>query len=115
MSRATVQQLTRLASEMSTEQRQVSPMQVAAQLLEEALGRVDGKWDVPGKENAHEKESVGPEEVRSVGGARAIDEAAGVGADATARVNEEMAKLRPGKAEAPRQRGQKRVRKRKRA
>ena len=40
MSEATLQQLQRMAEEMSTAERRVSPMQVAAQLLEEALGRV---------------------------------------------------------------------------
>ncbi len=40
MSDATLQRLTELAAEMSTAERKVSPMQVAAQLLEEALGRV---------------------------------------------------------------------------
>jgi len=43
MSDATVRRLTELAEEMSTAQRKVSPMQVAAQLLEEALGRVGVK------------------------------------------------------------------------
>src|SRR5207249_1660753 len=40
MSDATLSRLTELAEEMSTAERKVSPMQVAAQLLEEALGRV---------------------------------------------------------------------------
>lgn len=40
MSDATLQKLTELAETMSTAERKVSPMQVAAQLLEEALGRV---------------------------------------------------------------------------
>ncbi|MCI0463371.1 MAG: hypothetical protein L0Z62_41065 [Gemmataceae bacterium] len=40
MSTATVKQLGRLAEEMSTSQRRISPMQVAAQLLEEALQRL---------------------------------------------------------------------------
>jgi hypothetical protein len=43
MSEATLRTLTRLAREMSTAGRQVSPMQVAAQLLEEALRRVGGE------------------------------------------------------------------------
>src|SRR5260370_25669799 len=42
MSDATVQRLTELAEELSTAERKVSPMQVAAQLLEAALGRVGG-------------------------------------------------------------------------
>jgi hypothetical protein len=40
MSDGTLQRLTDLAGEMSTAERKVSPMQLAAQLLEEALGRV---------------------------------------------------------------------------
>ncbi len=40
MSDATVRRLTELAEEMSTAERKVSPMQVAAQLLEEALCRI---------------------------------------------------------------------------
>jgi hypothetical protein len=40
MSEATLGQLARMAEEMSTPQRRISPMQVAAQLLEEALERV---------------------------------------------------------------------------
>jgi hypothetical protein len=39
MSAATIQKLTRMAEEMSTDQRKVSPMQVAAQLLGGALDR----------------------------------------------------------------------------
>src|SRR2546423_14451404 len=40
MSDATKQRLAEIAKTMSTPERQVSPMQVAAQLLEEAVGRV---------------------------------------------------------------------------
>lgn len=40
MSDATVEKLGRLAEALSRPERKVSPMQVAAQLLEEALGRV---------------------------------------------------------------------------
>jgi hypothetical protein len=40
MSEATLEKLSQLAEEMSTPQRRISPMQVAAQLLEEALERV---------------------------------------------------------------------------
>lgn len=40
MSEATVEKLTRIAETLSGPERKVSPMQVAAQLLEEALGRV---------------------------------------------------------------------------
>ena len=43
MSDATLQRLTELADQMSTTERKVSPMQVAAQLLEEAVGRVGVK------------------------------------------------------------------------
>jgi hypothetical protein len=40
MSDATLNRLTQLAADMSTTERKVSPMQVAAQLLEEVVGRV---------------------------------------------------------------------------
>jgi hypothetical protein len=49
MSEATFQKLTRLARELSTSERQVSPMQVAAHLLEEALGRVSASTEGPGE------------------------------------------------------------------
>src|SRR5207244_2460938 len=41
MSTATLGTLTALAEKMSTAERKISPMQVAAQLLEEAVGRVE--------------------------------------------------------------------------
>jgi hypothetical protein len=41
MSEATARRLARMAEAMSTADRKVSPMQVAAQLLEEAVGRVE--------------------------------------------------------------------------
>ncbi len=40
MSKATAKKLAEIAEEISTSKRKVSPMQVAAQLLEEALGSV---------------------------------------------------------------------------
>ncbi len=40
MSQATARKLAQIAEAMSTPERKVSPMQVAAQLLEEAVGRV---------------------------------------------------------------------------
>ena len=40
MSRVTEERLTRLAERMSEGSRKVSPMQLAAQLLEDALGRI---------------------------------------------------------------------------
>ena len=43
MSDLTVQRLTELADAMSTDERKVSPMQVAAQLLEEALVGVESE------------------------------------------------------------------------
>src|SRR5947209_5246755 len=43
MSAATQQRLAEMAEDMSTPERRVSPMQVAAQLLEEAVGRVGGQ------------------------------------------------------------------------
>ena len=41
MSKATAQKLQKLATALSTPRRKVSPMQIAAQLLEEALARVE--------------------------------------------------------------------------
>src|SRR5947209_6870894 len=43
MSDTTLRRLTELAEELSTAERKVSPMQVAAQLLETSLGRVGVK------------------------------------------------------------------------
>jgi hypothetical protein len=43
MKKATQARLVEIAAALSTRQRQVSPMQVAAQLLEEAVSRVHGK------------------------------------------------------------------------
>jgi hypothetical protein len=40
MSQATLERLTQLAASISTAERKVSPMQVAAQLLEDSLNRV---------------------------------------------------------------------------
>lgn len=45
MSEATRRRLVEIAEAISTPQRQVSPMQVAAQLLEEAVGRVPVKTE----------------------------------------------------------------------
>src|SRR5438105_3327998 len=45
MSEATLAKLAQMAEEMSTSERRVSPMQVAAQLLEEALGHVRGQTE----------------------------------------------------------------------
>ncbi len=47
MSEATQRRLAEIAEAMSTPERRVSPMQVAAQLLEEAVGRVEAKTDTP--------------------------------------------------------------------
>ncbi|HYT88893.1 MAG TPA: hypothetical protein VEL76_09305 [Gemmataceae bacterium] len=43
MSEATLTKLAKMATEMSTPERRISPMQLAAQLLEEALERVQGQ------------------------------------------------------------------------
>ena len=42
MSEATAEKLAQIAEALSTAERKVSPMQVAAQLLEDAVGRVEG-------------------------------------------------------------------------
>lgn len=47
MSAATQRRLAEIAAAMSTPRRRVSPMQVAAQLLEEAVGRVEVPAVVP--------------------------------------------------------------------
>ena len=47
MSEATLRRLAELAEAMSTPERRVSPMQVAAQLLEEAVGRVEANAAFP--------------------------------------------------------------------
>jgi hypothetical protein len=47
MSEATQRRLAEIAEEISTSKRQVSPMQVAAQLLEEAISRVGVKIKHP--------------------------------------------------------------------
>jgi hypothetical protein len=54
LSDAAVRRLGELAEEMSTAERKVSPMQVAAQLLEEALGRVGVKRATPEEESTGE-------------------------------------------------------------
>jgi hypothetical protein len=54
MSEATLERLTQLAEEMSTPQRRISPMQVAAQLLEEALERVRAQTET-NREAAQER------------------------------------------------------------
>jgi hypothetical protein len=46
MSEATAQRLAEIAEAMSTPERKVSPMQVAAQLLEEAVRHLDGQGRV---------------------------------------------------------------------
>jgi hypothetical protein len=46
MSEATAQKLAEIAEAMSTPERKVSPMQVAAQLLEEAVGNVKAQDNV---------------------------------------------------------------------
>jgi hypothetical protein len=43
MSKGTAKKLSKIAKALSTPERKVSPMQIAAQLLEEAVGRVDVK------------------------------------------------------------------------
>jgi hypothetical protein len=50
---------------MSTDQRKVSPMQVAAQLLEGALDRVEGKTEVPSEESRPDPaDRAGPDGVK---------------------------------------------------
>ena len=46
MSEATQQRIAEIAEAISTPERRVSPMQVAAHLLEEAVGRIDAKGEV---------------------------------------------------------------------
>ena len=53
MSAATTRKLRQFAEALSTPERQVSPMQVAAQLLEEAVRRVGSGADRAGHCNRH--------------------------------------------------------------
>jgi hypothetical protein len=55
MSEATAQKLAQIAVVLSTPERKVSPMQVAAQLLEEAVDHVQIKTEVdgPGETESH--------------------------------------------------------------
>ena len=66
MSEATQRRLAEIAAAMSTPERRVSPMQVAAQLLEEAVGRVETKTGDP----ANGDESI-PEAAADSEGAKA--------------------------------------------
>jgi len=52
MSEATAEKLTRIAEAMSSSERKVSPMQVAAQLLEEVVARVQLEPAVSGEDVA---------------------------------------------------------------
>ena len=79
MSDATVRRLTELAEEMSTAERKVSPMQVAAQLLEEALGRVGVQRAAPVEESTGDRKAGEPSppkpiKIRPPRGARTPDE-----------------------------------------
>lgn len=56
MSEATIEQLTRMAEEMSTSQRRISPMQLAAHLLEEALQRVRAQSQTNGEDPLRERD-----------------------------------------------------------
>lgn len=68
MSEATVQILAQIAEAMSTPERKVSPMQVAAQLLEEAVshvpGAADGSLDETGNVAKDRTSSAGRKSVR---------------------------------------------------
>src|SRR5215468_9461758 len=57
MSEATLQQLAQLAEKMSSPQRQISPMQVAAQLLEEALDRLGAQTAGNGEDVEQERKT----------------------------------------------------------
>ncbi len=56
MSEATIEQLTRMAEGMSTSQRRISPMQLAAHLLEEALQRVRAQSQTNGEDPLRERD-----------------------------------------------------------
>ncbi len=71
MTDATLRRLTELAEAMSTGNRKVSPMQVAAQLLEEAVSRVDVKTPLRESEpNPAEKLPPKPIKIRPAHGGR---------------------------------------------
>jgi hypothetical protein len=66
MSTATLAKLARMAEEMSSDQRQVSPMQVAAQLLEDALDRVRVQTEAHAEEIEHDPDDPAlPEEAKA--------------------------------------------------
>jgi hypothetical protein len=58
MSAATQRRLAEMAEEMSTPERRVSPMQVAAQLLEEAVGRVRAQAEASMEQSTHHPEDL---------------------------------------------------------
>jgi hypothetical protein len=60
MSDATLKKLAELAEEASTAERKVSPMQVAAQLLEEAVGRAGVKAVSPDEERVLDSKAGEP-------------------------------------------------------
>ena len=60
MSPATQRRLAEIAEAISTPQRRVSPMQVAAQLLEEALGRVPESMEGNGAIGEHGVNTLAP-------------------------------------------------------
>jgi hypothetical protein len=60
MSEATVAKLARIAQSLSDPERKVSPMQVAAQLLEEALGRVPESMEGNGAIGEHGVNTLAP-------------------------------------------------------
>jgi hypothetical protein len=88
MSPATRRRLAEIARAMSTRGRQVSPMQVAAQLLEEAVDRVQLDGDVAVEESAVDpKDTAASEEVKVGPGVKTkLQETPEVSAESAARV-----------------------------
>jgi len=110
MSEATRRRLVEIAEAMSTPERQVSPMQVAAQLLEEAVGRVPVATETRCQESAAEPENLtAPDGVKvTPTGKTHLQETGQVSEEVVAH-SEEKSKRRKtrrdqGQAEVPRRR-----------
>jgi hypothetical protein len=110
MSDATLQRLTELATEMSTAERKISPMQVAAQLLEEALGRVGVETEAQVDEVAEN-----PEELPSHAGTDQKTKLREADSKAGERSLPKPSRSRPSYGDKPQQEGSKAGQRRKKA
>ena len=130
MSKATAHKLADIAEAMTTPQRRVSPMQVAAQLLEEAVRRLPGDLASPAAAKAPPQggirvggqgNEVGPEVTADLPNAarKAEDQAApeetGSGPDPRTMPQDQVGKIKPKATRKPRQPGPKAAGRRKHA